>query len=198
MVLKDYNQLKVLSDPFRSQLVIRLMEKPLTGQQLSEIFNLSRSRIHYHLVELEKNKLIKVVKKEVKNGIIQKFYQATARGYVPDLNLLPHQEEIGRTFKHSVLSMLERSRDRVIEAPEESFRSNVSSKDPSQWNFQSSSWEITATEESFRWFLENYFELMERFRDKSKNDENDSNSRIYYISNLAFAIEKSLFEEEAN
>ena len=73
LTLTTYSQLKALSDPLRSEMMIRLCERPYTGQLLSEKFGISRAKIHYHLKELEKNGLIEIVYTEEKNGIVQSF-----------------------------------------------------------------------------------------------------------------------------
>lgn len=196
MIIKEYSQLKALSDPFKSKLLIRLMETPQTGQQLSEIYKMPRAKVHYHLKELEKINLIKIVKTEEKNGIVQKFYQSVARGFFPDVNLLPYRNEISLTNRQTVLSLLDRTMHRVLSAPEESFEHIYNSSDPTQWNFQSSSWEITATEEHYKWLLKKQYELFEEFRKLRKRDDENRNAKVYYISNFSFEVEESLYEEK--
>ncbi len=196
LIIKEYSQLKALSDPFKSKLLIRLMETPQTGQQLSEIYKMPRAKVHYHLKELEKFNLIRIVKTEEKNGIVQKFYQSVARGFFPDANLLPYRDEISLTNRQTVLSLLDRTMHRVLSAPEESFQHNYTSSDPTQWNFQSSSWEFTATEEHYKWFIKKQYELFEEFRKLRKEDDGDPTSKIYIISNFSFEVKESLYEEE--
>lgn len=79
--LTTYSQLKAMSDPLRVEMMMRLCERPYTGQLLSEKFGIPRAKIHYHLKELEKNGFIEIVYTEEKNGIVQKFYQSVARGF---------------------------------------------------------------------------------------------------------------------
>ncbi len=81
--LTTYSQLKAMSDPLRVEMMMRLCERPYTGQLLSEKFGIPRAKIHYHLKELEKNGFIEIVYTEEKNGIVQKFYQSVARGFYP-------------------------------------------------------------------------------------------------------------------
>lgn len=88
LVITDLNQLKAVSDPFRVQLLYHLGKFPQTGQMLSEKINISRSKIHYHLQELEKNGIIEVVRREEKNGILQKFYLPVAKAIIPSEDLL--------------------------------------------------------------------------------------------------------------
>ena len=73
LTLTTYSQLKALSDPLRAEMMMRLCERPYTGQLLSEKFGISRAKIHYHLKELEKNGLIEIVYTEEKMGLFKSF-----------------------------------------------------------------------------------------------------------------------------
>nr|WP_245690152.1 winged helix-turn-helix domain-containing protein [Sediminibacillus albus] len=194
MTLKTFEQLKALSDPFRGQLMMRLMEKPYTGQQLAAQFNLSRAKIHYHLKELAKNDLVEIVKTEEKNGIIQKFYQSTARGFSPSEQLLPYKEDLSEASRQMYTQMLERTKMRVLTAPPEAFQQEKATSDPSEWSHLSSTWEITATEEQFKRWLKKFFSLMEELRETSAEAEKDANGKLYSITAFGFEIDEPLFQ----
>ncbi|WP_042358065.1 transcriptional regulator [Geomicrobium sp. JCM 19055] len=87
-VMTTYEQVRAVSDSFRSRMLVNFGTQPLTGQQLAEKLDISRSKIHYHLNELEKNGIIEIVRREEKNGIMQKFYQPVAKSYIVDDKLL--------------------------------------------------------------------------------------------------------------
>lgn len=192
MIIRDYNQLKALSDPFRVKLMLRLVESPFTGQQLSEIFDLSRARIHYHLRELEKLGLIEIVKTEEKNGIIQKFYQSVASGFYPDASLMPHKEEISNTKRQMLYGMLDRTMTRLLEAPNDAFE-EAGPNDPADWNILATSWETKVTEENFRWYTKKYFELLEELQNRAEKDANNPDAKHYYMSGYGFQVEDSNF-----
>ncbi|MGF2617048.1 ArsR family transcriptional regulator [Rossellomorea aquimaris] len=194
MIIRDYNQLKALSDPFRVKLMLRLVESPFTGQQLSEIFDLSRARIHYHLRELEKLGLIEIVKTEEKNGIIQKFYQSVASGFYPDASLMPHTEEISNTKRQMMYGMLDRTMTRLLEAPNDAFE-EAGPKDPAEWNILATSWETKVTEENFRWYTNKYFELLEEFQNRAKEDTENPEAKHYYMSGYGFQVNESNFSK---
>jgi predicted ArsR family transcriptional regulator len=194
MLLRSYSQLKALSDPFRAKMIMRLMHKPQTGQQLAEYFNLSRAHVHYHLKELEKNGLVEMVRQEEKNGIMQKFYQSVARGFAPATELLPHVEEVGETLRQLFVQMLEKTQNRLIAAPAESFRQDTSNIDPSEWSTLGSVWEITATEDQFREFVKQIFELVSSLRQQSKIAQTDPNAKLYHISTFGFEVEDAMSE----
>ncbi|MGM0844279.1 MAG: ArsR/SmtB family transcription factor [Bacillota bacterium] len=190
MIIREYNQLKALSDRFRVKLMLRLVESPYTGQQLSEIFDLSRARIHYHLRELEKLGLIEIVKTEEKNGIMQKFYQSVASGFYPDASLMPHKEEISNTKRQMLYGMLDRNMARLMEAPSEAFE-EAGPGDPADWNILATSWETKVTEENFRWFTKKYFELLEELQTREKEDEHHPDAKYYFMSGYGFQVEES-------
>lgn len=193
-LLTTHEQLKALADPFRSELLLRLMEKPKTGQQLTEVFNLSRARIHYHLKELEKNELVEIVHKEEKNGIVQKFYQAVASGFVPDQSLIPYSD-MTETVRRMMVSMLEQSKRRVLAAPEESLQEESGSKDPAKWKYRSSAYEIHAKEEDFLAWQQKLSTLMEELAEIQR-PEPSSDSKLYYFHILGLQIEESLYEKK--
>lgn len=193
-LLTTYEQLKALSDPFRSELLLRLMEKPQTGQQLSEVFDLSRARIHYHLKELEKNELVEIVKKEEKNGIVQKFYRAVALGFVPDQSLLPYSE-MSETVRQTMMSMLERSKKRVLSAPEEALQEDSGSQDPTEWKYVSSSFEIKAKEEDFKAWQKKFYDLMQELSD-IQNQAPTDDAKLYYFHMLGLQVDDRVYEKK--
>ena len=85
--IETIEELKVISDSFRVEIVVNLGTTPQSGQELAEKMHVSRSKVHYHLKELEKHGFIEVVKQEVVNGIIQKFYLPVAKAFVPNIDI---------------------------------------------------------------------------------------------------------------
>ncbi len=193
-LLTTHEQLKALADPFRSELLLRLMEKPKTGQQISEVFNLSRARIHYHLKELEKNDLIAIVHKEEKNGIMQKFYQAVAGGFVPDQSLLPYSD-MTETVRVMMVSMLDQSKRRILAAPEDSLKEESGSKDPAEWKYRSSAYEIHAKEEDFLAWQQKFSDLMEEFAALQRPDPSPD-AKLYYFHMLGLQVEEPFIQKK--
>jgi predicted transcriptional regulator len=189
LTLTEYSQIKALSDPFRAEIMMRLMEKPYTGQQLSEYFDMSRAKIHYHLKDLEKNGLIEIVYTEEKNGILQKFYQSVASGFTPAESLLPRQD-VSESSRQMFLQMNDRTRKHILSAPEESFMMEKASEDPSQWNYVGSIWEFSATSEQFQKWIKKYFDLMEELTDMAKDAEKNPDSNVYFVSTTALKIDE--------
>ncbi|EEK98429.1 transcriptional regulator, ArsR [Bacillus cereus BDRD-ST26] len=53
-MIDSLEQLKSISDPLRVKIIHLIGIKPLTSQMLSDELEVPRSKIHYHLKELEK------------------------------------------------------------------------------------------------------------------------------------------------
>ncbi len=190
LTLTTYSQLKAISDPLRAEMMMRLCERPYTGQLLSERFGISRAKIHYHLKELEKNGLIEIVYTEEKNGIVQKFYQSVAKGFTPAADLLPHLEILSESGRQIFLQMTERTKSHILAAPEESFTLRNASEDPAEWNYVSSCWEFDATPEQFQVWVKKFHELMAELNEITKSADKDPNSKAYYISTTALQIDE--------
>ncbi|HDR8094209.1 TPA: ArsR/SmtB family transcription factor [Bacillus cereus] len=195
LTLTTYSQLKALSDPLRAEMMIRLCERPYTGQLLSEKFGISRAKIHYHLKELEKNGLIEIVYTEEKNGIVQKFYQSVAKGFTPAADLLPHLEILSESGRQIFLQMIERTKSQILAAPEEAFTLQNASEDPAKWNYVSSCWEFDATPEQFQVWVKKFYELMAELNEITKGAHKDPNSKPYYISTTALQIAERTMQQ---
>ncbi|MGG0208722.1 ArsR/SmtB family transcription factor [Bacillus mycoides] len=195
LTLTTYSQLKALSDPLRAEMMIRLCERPYTGQLLSEKFGISRAKIHYHLKELEKNGLIEIVYTEEKNGIVQKFYQSVAKGFTPAADLLPHLEILSESGRQIFLQMIERTKSQILSAPEEAFTLQNASEDPAEWNYVSSCWEFDATPEQFQVWVKKFHELMAELNEITKSADKDPNSKAYYISTTALQIAERTMQQ---
>ena len=155
LTLTTYSQLKALSDPLRAEMMIRLCERPYTGQLLSEKFGISRAKIHYHLKELEKNGLIEIVYTEEKNGIVQKFYQSVAKGFTPAASITSFRN-IKRIRSPNLFTNDRKNEKPNFAAPEEAFTLQNASEDPAKWNYVSSCWEFDATPEQFQVWVKSF------------------------------------------
>lgn len=190
-IIETYEQLKVISDPLRTKMLIYLVEKPYTGHQLAQLLNLSRAKVHYHLRELEKHNIIQLVKKEEQGGNILKYYQAVSRGFIPANHLL-HYSESQETTRQSYLEVLHRAQTRVLTAPDSSF--NITSSDVEDWPSISMQTEFSLTKEQFIKFLNQYRYLVkETLKDSTKTDANKN----FYVTITGFEIDQPLFNQDS-
>ncbi|KOP82440.1 winged helix-turn-helix domain-containing protein [Cytobacillus solani] len=188
-IIESYEQLKVISDPLRTKMLIFLVEQPHTGQMLAQELNLSRAKILYHLRELEKHKIIQLVRKEERGGNILKFYQAVARGFIPADHLLNYVESKDAT-RQSYLEVIDRAKTRVLTAPDKSFELNSSNVE--EWPKLSIQKEFKVSKEKFLEFTSKYRELLEKLEEK----DTDIEKQNYYLMTTAFQIEEPLFKNK--
>lgn len=189
-ILETYEQLKVISDPLRTKMLIYLVEQPHTGQMLAQELNLSRAKVLYHLRELEKHGIIQLVRKEERAGNVLKFYQAVARGFIPADHLLTYVESKEAT-RQSYLEVIDRAKTRVLTAPDESFELQTSNVE--EWNNLSLQTEFTVSREKFVEFTKSYRELLETLKDE---EDTESDRQHYYLMTTAFQIEDLLFNKK--
>ena len=78
MTIEDLETLKVVSDPFRVQILEVLVSEPQSINQVAEKLGLPPSKLYYHVNMLEKHGLIQVVDTTVHGNIIEKFYWVSA------------------------------------------------------------------------------------------------------------------------
>lgn len=187
--LEDLEQLKSLSDPIRVKVLHLLIEHPYSGQQLSQKLNIPRSKVHYHLKNLEKNKLIYLVDEKQKGNMNEKIYQAVARSFIPSNNLLPIEEYSGESGRQMTLTAIDRTRERAIEAPRDSF--SVKGEDPKDWLNINSQLEVRTSQEKFKAWVKKYQELLYELNEI--NDE-EENSNWYYVATVGFKINEPLFK----
>lgn len=188
-ILETYEQLKVISDPLRTKMLIYLVEQPHTGQMLAQELNLSRAKVLYHLRELEKYGIIQLVRKEERGGNILKFYQAVARGFIPADHLLTYVESKEAT-RQSYLEVIDRAKTRVLTAPDETFE--LHSSNVEEWNNLSLQTEFTVSQKKFVEFTQKYRELLETLNE----EDEESDKQHYYLMTTAFQIEELLFKKE--
>ncbi|ALS78747.1 ArsR/SmtB family transcription factor [Planococcus kocurii] len=188
-ILETYEQLKVISDPLRTKMLIHLVEQPHTGQMLAQELNLSRAKVLYHLRELEKYGIIQLVRKEERGGNVLKFYQAVARGFIPADHLLTYVESKEAT-RQSYLEVIDRAKTRVLTAPDESFE--LHSSHVEEWNNLSLQTEFTVSQKKFVEFTQKYRELLKTL----KEEDDHPDKQHYYLMSTAFQIDELLFKKD--
>ncbi|MFC7681194.1 ArsR/SmtB family transcription factor [Paenibacillus sp. GCM10028914] len=184
--IKTHDQLKAIADPLRTKILMNLVKNEYTGQQLAEMLNITRNNIYFHLKELEKHEVIQIVRKEEKNGIVQKYYRAVASRFIPDDHLLP-SEDLIETSRQVFMETLEVTRAKIVNAPASSFALN-SSHETKRKNL-TATYSLRGSEESFTAFIEEFKALVDRhFLKKSEAEELGGGGKVqsYYLSLVGF------------
>lgn len=87
-VIERLEQLRVIADPLRMRILERLVRRPMTMSQLGEEFGETTAKMHYHVHELEKFGLIRLVEKRERGGFLEKYYRAVAKDFPLAADLL--------------------------------------------------------------------------------------------------------------
>jgi DNA-binding transcriptional ArsR family regulator len=105
--LETLEQLRAIADELRSRIAEALVHRAMTVTQLGEMLGQAPAKIHYHVRELERVGLIRLVATREKSGILEKYYRAVARSLTASKTLLlnvPSDESLAtmRAFLDSV------------------------------------------------------------------------------------------------
>lgn len=181
--ISNYEQLKALADPLRTKILMNLVKEPYTGQQLAAFLGITRNNIYFHLKELEKHGFIHIVKKEEKNGIVQKYYRAVASRFIPEDHLLPNGDLI-ETSKQVFFETIELTSKKIKTAPSSSFELNESNQ--STWKNLAATYQFQATEEEFTQFLNEFSQLYKKHFNPLKKSEKNNDRKSYFLSLIGF------------
>jgi DNA-binding transcriptional ArsR family regulator len=88
LVVSDLEMLRLVSDPFRIQLLELLREAPRTVKELAATLGVPPTRLYYHINLLEEHGLIRVASSRLVSGILEKRYEVTASRLSVDRALL--------------------------------------------------------------------------------------------------------------
>ncbi|MFQ3544163.1 ArsR family transcriptional regulator [Halobacillus rhizosphaerae] len=189
LYLTNLGQLKSLSDPLRVDILHHLIEKPYSGQQLSQKLDVARSKIHYHLKDLEKNELIYLAGESKKRNMTEKTYRAAAKSFIPSSDIFPVENRyLADSGRLMTLTAIDRTRQRAIEAPEEVFLTE--SENPENWNQINAQLEVQTTDDKYKKWVKKYHELLKEFNEL-KDDGEDS--KWFYVSTFGFELAQPLF-----
>jgi len=77
--LETIEQMRAIADPLRLRIVDALSQRAFTATGLGERLGLPANKAHYHVRELEKVGLVRIVETREKGGILEKYYRAVAQ-----------------------------------------------------------------------------------------------------------------------
>jgi DNA-binding transcriptional ArsR family regulator len=86
-MIRDLETLRAIADTRRLDIIF-LLETPRTASQVAEHLGESGNSIYYHINELEKKGLVRLVETRLKGHLTEKYYQASARVYTVTPGLL--------------------------------------------------------------------------------------------------------------
>lgn len=86
--LETLEQLRAIADELRTRIAEALTHRAMTVTQLGDLLGQAPAKIHYHVRELERVGLIRLVATREKSGILEKYYRAIAKGFTASKTLL--------------------------------------------------------------------------------------------------------------
>ncbi len=95
--LESLEQLRAIADELRLRILDHLTHQPLTVTQLGERLGIAPAKAHYHVRELERVGLVRLVATRENRGILEKYYRVVARDLrIPDglIQRMPADEVI--------------------------------------------------------------------------------------------------------
>jgi putative molybdopterin biosynthesis protein len=87
--IKDFDQIKIVTDPNRLSILRLLMAGPATLTQLGRVMGEHPAWVRHHLKQLEAAGLVEMKTAQVSGGFVEKYYQAKARAFYFQEIILP-------------------------------------------------------------------------------------------------------------
>ena len=199
-VIDTPEQLKVLSDPLRIRLLTTIIVKEATGKQLGDEFQMSASKLHYHLRELENNGLAEIARTEEKNGIVQKFYRAVAIDYVVSETLLPSGQWDPSVMQEVMANQLRIALSRVYETKEEFFQVSPSEGREMRplihgiWEVKANRQALLTWKKKFRTLMEELSELDKTAATDSPDEQSADSDEIFFMTTIGFLTDIESFQ----
>ncbi|GAB4492830.1 MAG: hypothetical protein Fur0016_13040 [Anaerolineales bacterium] len=106
--LTSFDQIKLLADPRRMEIVRLLMAQAATLSQLGRALGRHPAWVQHHVKALEAGGLVEVAEVRVNAGVTEKFYRARAGGFLLQELILPRGEKPTLVFSGSHDLALER------------------------------------------------------------------------------------------
>lgn len=96
-MIENLEQMRTVADDLRRRIVDSLAARPMTVTQLGDLLGVAAAKTHYHVRELERVGLVKLVETREKGGVLEKYYRTIAKvlAVSPDvLKMIPPDESV--------------------------------------------------------------------------------------------------------
>lgn len=77
--IENLEQMRAVADDLRRRIVDSLSARAMTVTQLGELLGVAPAKAHYHVRELERVGLVRLVETREKGGVLEKYYRTIAR-----------------------------------------------------------------------------------------------------------------------
>lgn len=93
-VIQTLEELRILANPLRLRVLDALIAAPLTATQVGEQLGINSKKLYYHIGELERVGLVRLVHTEIQSGIQLKYYRAVASYYYLTASMLHSDQSV--------------------------------------------------------------------------------------------------------
>lgn len=77
--LKDLRELRAIAHPLRVEIYELLTQEPMTNKAIADTLGVEPQKTHFHVKELERCGLIRLVESRTNGGVVEKYYRARAK-----------------------------------------------------------------------------------------------------------------------
>ena len=113
--LKTFEQIKLLADARRMEILRLLMAEPATLTQLAQTLGQSPAWVRHHILELESANLIELSETRVTGKVTEKFYRAKAGAFLLQELILPEGGKPAIVFSGSHDLALEKISEQIAD-----------------------------------------------------------------------------------
>lgn len=108
-LIDNLESLRALSDPLKVRIIDALRPDPLTASQVAKRLGEKPTKLYYHVSELEKTGLIRVVETRQKGNLLETYYAPVAHFFRVDPALFEKGPEALGAFYQFVSGLLNQS-----------------------------------------------------------------------------------------
>jgi DNA-binding transcriptional ArsR family regulator len=172
-VIENLEQLRALADPLRTRILEALARQPKTTSQLAEMFGETNNKLHYHVHELERFGLIKLVEKRERGGVLEKYYRAVAR----DFTIAPAL--LSPSTSNDVIEVVRSYFDQMVQGLTQTLERSNNTEKPSE-SVHLDSEAIWMTEDEYRELIRQFGALIAPFLEP-RSEKGERAWRTYFV-----------------
>lgn len=195
-IIEDVEALKMIADPLRLQ-ILRNLDKPRTVKDLAERLDTPATKLYYHVNQLEKHDIIRVVDTRVVSGIIEKHYRVTAKSYHVSKSLLKATKDSDEQLEVLLSAIFDTAKAEIKQSVQAGLlRIDEAVKEPQRdgiiWHGS-----MSLTPEKFAELNGRLQSLLEEF-DQAAHDEDEADKEPYGLVVTFYPIVNKKEESESH
>ena len=113
--VSDLEQIKVMADPLRLQLLEHFCKKEMTTKQVAGELGEKPTRLYHHVDALERVGLIRLTRTQQNRGTVEKYYRAVAKMFEAEPGLFSPGEGADPSHKDAIEDLTTQLLDRTAD-----------------------------------------------------------------------------------